>query len=90
MTSNTPGYLGNHQESAFPFPEGPSAQDQQQQQIFTIYNPGVIFQQEDPNLQILRLQAEYAKYKSDMKEVFQGIIKGCLGQAGQSILEASE
>jgi hypothetical protein len=25
-----------------------------------------------------------------MKEVFQGIIKGCLGQAGQSILEASE
>jgi hypothetical protein len=89
MTSNRPGYVGNHQEPAFPFPGGPSAQDQQQQQIFTIYNPGVIFQQGDPNSRILELQAEYTKYKSDMKEVFQGIIKGCLGQAGQSLLGAS-
>jgi hypothetical protein len=98
MISNTPEYPGYHQELPFSFPRGSPAtllryqhsypQVQQQQQIFAIYNPDVTFQQEDPKSRILELEAGYAAYQSQMKEIFQGIINGHLAQAGQSLLEA--
>jgi hypothetical protein len=96
MTSKTPEYPVNHQEPAFAFPARPSApplrqnnypQGQQQQQIFI--SPDV-FQQEAPNSPILELEAEKARYESDMKKVFQGIIEGRLVEAGESLLGASE